>query len=476
MASGIRFQGKYTFDSTQAIKIPVGTQVQRPSIAEEGDLRFNTDTVSLEIYTGVDWEVPTAQNTTESYQIVNITQASPAQVEVSLNHKLVDGSLVSIVDVVGMTEINSQNYYADVRSGVLFDLYYDELLTMPVDSTAYSAYVSDGTATAGQINSFLGLTDTPTSFNGAGKYARINNSNTGIEFDSLTTDDAVEGTNLFYTDARVTARLNASSIDALSDVVTSGAGHTPTDGQALVWSQSMGHWMPGTVSGGGAGLSNVVDDTTPQLGGDLYVNGKWITSATGNVTLASADFLHLLGSGNHKVSMYDTYFFPSTAPTTGQVLVAGSTPNLLEWGAGGAGGGTPGGAGFTEVQFNNAGAFAGDSNLTYNTTTDTLNVLNINVTGTLSNTASGTPSIVSASDLNLEAETVAGEINLTASNVNINSFLQLKSYTTIQLLAVTGTAGQLIYVSDGDSGAPCMAVWDGTQWARVVLGAAVAGI
>ena len=46
--------------------------------------------------------------------------------------------------------------------------------------------------------------------------------------------------------------LGNSSIDALSDVQTSGSGHVPTDGQALVWKAShnagQGHWMPGTVA------------------------------------------------------------------------------------------------------------------------------------------------------------------------------------------------------------------------------------
>ena len=55
------------------------------------------------------------------------------------------------------------------------------------------------------------------------------------------------------------------------------------------------------VSGGGAGISDVVDDTTPQLGGDLDVNGNKITSAsngdidiepngTGNVLLGNYEF------------------------------------------------------------------------------------------------------------------------------------------------------------------------------------------
>ena len=38
------------------------------------------------------------------------------------------------------------------------------------------------------------------------------------------------------------------------------------------------------ISGGGGGISNVVEDTTPQLGGNLDVNGKDITG-TGSVNL-----------------------------------------------------------------------------------------------------------------------------------------------------------------------------------------------
>jgi hypothetical protein len=42
-----------------------------------------------------------------------------------------------------------------------------------------------------------------------------------------------------------------------------------------------------TSSGGGIGITNVVEDTTPQLGGDLDVNGQSIISASnGNIVVA----------------------------------------------------------------------------------------------------------------------------------------------------------------------------------------------
>jgi hypothetical protein len=69
-----------------------------------------------------------------------------------------------------------------------------------------------------------------------------------------------------------------SSINALADVDTSST--PPTNGQSLVWNTVASQWKPATVSGGG-GLTDIVNDTSPQLGGNLDVNGFSIVS-TGN--------------------------------------------------------------------------------------------------------------------------------------------------------------------------------------------------
>lgn len=52
------------------------------------------------------------------------------------------------------------------------------------------------------------------------------------------------------------------------------AGATATTGGATF---KNGLYTGGTISGGGGGLANVVEDTTPQLGGDLDLNGHVIT-------------------------------------------------------------------------------------------------------------------------------------------------------------------------------------------------------
>lgn len=57
-----------------------------------------------------------------------------------------------------------------------------------------------------------------------------------------------------------------------------------TDGQALVWSNANGQWEPGAGGGGGGGMSDLVDDTSPQLGGDLDLLAKNIVG-NGNIDI-----------------------------------------------------------------------------------------------------------------------------------------------------------------------------------------------
>jgi hypothetical protein len=66
-----------------------------------------------------------------------------------------------------------------------------------------------------------------------------------------------------YTDTDVDAHLNQSN---------------PTSGYVLSWNGSDYAWV--AQSGGGGSMSDVVDDTTPQLGGSLDVNGQDIVSTS----------------------------------------------------------------------------------------------------------------------------------------------------------------------------------------------------
>ena len=90
-----------------------------------------------------------------------------------------------------------------------------------------------------------------------------------------TTDDLTEGTNLYYTDGRVDAYINAS---ITTDDVSEGGNLYFTDTRARAVS-----------------IENVVEDTAPQLGGNLDLNGNNI-DGTGDIDIQGSIKLGAIGS------------------------------------------------------------------------------------------------------------------------------------------------------------------------------------
>tara|TARA_R100000426_G_C4724167_1_gene73244 strand:- start:67 stop:378 length:312 start_codon:yes stop_codon:yes gene_type:complete len=72
----------------------------------------------------------------------------------------------------------------------------------------------------------------------------------------------------------------------------------------------------------------------------------------------------------------------------------------------------------------------------------------------------------SASSLNLLGEPTVTVDAISATSVTLEN-------KTVSTLPTNGTAGRIVYVSDGDGGNPCLAVDNGTNWLRVNLGSAV---
>ena len=106
-----------------------------------------------------------------------------------------------------------------------------------------------GTSNAGiGVTAFTGLEDTPATLS-ADKILKTNS--TG---DQIILVDDVEIT----------------SIDDIADVQTSGTGHDPADGNALVWNDSHGHWMPGEITSTFAELTDT--PSTLDAGSYLRVN------------------------------------------------------------------------------------------------------------------------------------------------------------------------------------------------------------
>jgi len=116
---------------------------------------------------------------------------------------------------------------------------------------------------------------------------------------------------------------------ALNDL--SNVNASPTDGQVLKWVNASSEWRAGDDSGGGGGgggISNVSEDTTPQLGGDLDVNGNSIVSASNGDIAVTPD-------GTGKVVL-DGINWPTADGSADQVLKTDGA-GQLSFTAGGSG-------------------------------------------------------------------------------------------------------------------------------------------
>jgi len=94
------------------------------------------------------------------------------------------------------------------------------------------------------------------------------------------TDDITEGTtNLYYTDARAdiraTLRVTAADIGNLNNVDETGVANN----KILKYNSTTSKWE---VADDAGGIADVVDDTSPQLGGNLESNGFNIEMADNN--------------------------------------------------------------------------------------------------------------------------------------------------------------------------------------------------
>ncbi len=72
----------------------------------------------------------------------------------------------------------------------------------------------------------------------------------------------------------------------------------------------------------------------------------------------------------------------------------------------------------------------------------------------------------------------AAACSMGAADATAGKFMPLlkidQEFTTATVPAAASYKGCIIYVSDGDTGADCLARSDGTNWLRIVIGAAIA--
>ena len=177
-------------------------------------------------------------------------------------------------------------------------------ITLTYDDVANTLTI-DAAGGGGGSSAFTGLTDTPANYTGnAGQYVRVNATETGLEYDTLTTADVSEGANLYYTDARVDTHLNQSTAvngeflkwngsDYEWDTVP--AGYTDSDVNTFLAGGTAGNIVTTGYLAGPATFTidpaAVGDNTgTVVIAGNLQVDG---TTTTINSTTLDIDDLNI---------------------------------------------------------------------------------------------------------------------------------------------------------------------------------------
>ena len=88
--------------------------------------------------------------------ISGATQANPVVVTSASAHGFYEGQPITITGVVGMTQLNGNEYYVNIATSTSFALYSDSALSTTVNGTGFGAWSSGGTATGGAVAAEVG--------------------------------------------------------------------------------------------------------------------------------------------------------------------------------------------------------------------------------------------------------------------------------------------------------------------------------
>jgi len=286
--------------------------------------------------------------------IISIISTNPLTLSVSNTSTMVPGTEIVIKDVLGMTEINDQIYFADIDSPSSIILYSDINLTYGIDASAYNAYTS-GT---GVIYKTLLWNGNFAIGNNAGKNLINGEQNFFLGYNPAV--NFTTGSYNFFMGHEIAGNMISGNanisiggdnmVDGLDDQVNIGSVFYYNGGGYLELTADTGLGLgtesTSTISGafnvdGGAGISgnlyiggilNVVNPTQATtstdgalvvtggvgIGGDLWVGGTLHATALASLVSQSSDRADEI-KANPTAS--DTYLLAMTSQQTGYTSI-----------------------------------------------------------------------------------------------------------------------------------------------------------
>jgi hypothetical protein len=238
--------------------------------------------------------------------IIDVTKANPGVVTTLGDHNLPDESSVTITDVLGMIELNGNVYYAKVLTGDTFALYSDSGCTVPVNTTGYTLYISNGKTVSSVGGSGVGTaggSNNTIQFNDSG----ILNGSANFSLNAGDRSSATLVGTFTAGNLSTAGTVGATGNITGGNIITGGIVHAigNVSGANLLGSHANGTSsinMPaasGNINLSVSGNANiiVVTGTGANVAGYLTVTGN-ITGGNANLgNAATANFF--IGSGNN---------------------------------------------------------------------------------------------------------------------------------------------------------------------------------
>lgn len=316
------FTGTASFDSTTAVKLPVGTEGEKPS-GVAGDVRFNSTNITFEGYTGSAWQNFGDVTLTGSQTLTNKTLTSPTINDGTTN---LDGGTL----ILPQTTVPAQT----AEGSVVWDTDND-LLTIGTGSARKTLVDTDSTQTLTNKTISTGST-------WSGNAIGLSSGGTGASLADpdadriLFWDDSAGavtwltlGSNLTITGTTIDASGGVSGTVALANGGTGSALVDPNADRILFWDDSAGAttWLaPGT----GISISGTTLVTDVTLTGTQTLTNKTLTSPT--ITGA------VLNDGYTEEVFAVSGTAPALSPANGSIqtwtLTGNSTPTAGTWNAG----------------------------------------------------------------------------------------------------------------------------------------------
>jgi hypothetical protein len=220
--------------------------------------------------------------------ITTITQASPLVLTVP-DHNTITGTHVVISNVVGMTQVNGLKGYVKVINSSTLELYSNINVSIPIDSTGFTAYISSGTI------------------------SRLLDRDNNIAIGNNAGSKLIDGQQNFFFGDGVAANLTTGSYNFF---IGHEVGQNITEGS-------------GIIGIGGDNLVNGVNDQV-NIGSVFYYNGAGLLELMADTeiglgTTAGTDTaaLFVIGGANIQDNLLVNSTVTTTSTNSGAVIVAG---------------------------------------------------------------------------------------------------------------------------------------------------------